>query len=155
MATGPSVTDWISAVSTAALGVLGLGITYYQWRKTGFNPQLTSRIDAQRQGIELKIKNNGRAAGIIDQVDVVRSDREVVDAEYEGFTNSVFRSVALPALASMRIIIKAPRGHPFDPEVFLLVGVGATKSEEVIPATAEKGVGIYGLTSVLPPGTPT
>jgi hypothetical protein len=155
VATDPSVTDWISAVSTAALGVLGLGITYYQWRKTAFIPRLTSRIDVPREGIELKIENKGRAAGIIDQVDVVRSDDEVVDAEYEGFTNSVFRSVALPALASMRIIIKAPRGHPFDPNVCLLVGVGATKPEKVIPVTTEKGVGIYGLTSVLPPGTPT
>jgi hypothetical protein len=151
----PSVTDWISSVATAAIGVLGFLITGYQWRRSGFDPRLTSRIDVQRQGIELKIANKGRASGIIDQVDVAGRNNEILDAEYEGFSNKIFRSFALPAMASMRLIIQAPKGQPFEPGVRLLVGLGGTKHEEVTPVTTEEGVGIYGLTSVLPPGTPT
>ena len=153
--TGPSITDWISAISTAALGALGFIITGYQWRKTGFNPKLTSRIDTAYQGIELRIENRGRAAGIIDQVDVVQLDNEVAPAEYEGFSGNAFRSIALPALASMRLIIRAPKGYPFERGVRLLVGLGGTKFAEVVPVVATEGIGIYGLTSVLPPGTTT
>jgi hypothetical protein len=152
---GPSITDWIGAISTAALGLLGFIITGYQWRKTGFSPHLTSRIDDPHQGIELRIINKGRAAGIIDQIDVVQSDYQVLDAEYEGFTNKAFRSLAVPALASMRIIIQAPVNVPFPAGVRLLVGLGGTKPEEVVPVLTEGGIGIYGLTSVLPPGTST
>jgi hypothetical protein len=152
MAADPSVTDWISAISTAALGALGFGVTWYQWRKTGFNPNLTSRIDQSHQGIELRVVNDGRAAGIIDQIDVVAADYQILEAEYEGFTGGGFRSLALPALASMRVIIQAPKGQPFPPGVRLLVGLGGIKPEEVTPIPAAKGVGIYGLASVLPPG---
>jgi hypothetical protein len=155
MDSGPSVTDWISAISTASLGALGFIIAGYQWHKTGFNPRLTSRIDATLQGIELRIENKGRAAGMIDQVDVMKSDNELVYAEYEGFKGNEFRSIALPALASMRVIIRAPVGQPFEHGVRLLVGLGGTKFKEVVPVVAAEGVGIYGLTSVLPPGTPT
>lgn len=155
MDSGPSITDWISALSTAALGLLGFAITGYQWRKSGFNPRLTSRIDATHQGIELRIVNRGRGGGIIDQIDVVGSDYEIITAEYDGFTNKAFRSLTLPALASMRIIIQAPQGDPFPSVVRLLVGLGGTKPEEVTPVPTAEGVGIYGLTSVLPPGTAT
>lgn len=155
MTADPSVTDWISSVSTAAIGLLGFLITGYQWRRSGFDPQLASRIDVLRQGIELKIVNKGRVAGIIDQVDVAGLDNEILDAEYEGFNNNAFRALGLPAMASMRIIIQAPKGQPFGPGVRLLVGLGGTTQEEVIPVEAGEAVGIYGLTSVLPPGTPT
>lgn len=155
VATGSSITDWISAVSTASLGVLGFAITGYQWRRTGFSPLLTSRIDFSRQGIELRIVNRGRAAGIIDQVDVARSNYEILNAEYEGFTDRAFRSLAMPALGSLRIIIEAPQSEPFPADVRLLVGLGGTKFEEVVPIPMPEGVGIYGLASVLPPGTST
>ena len=155
MAAGSSVTDWISAVSTAALGVIGAFITVWQWRRTGFDPQLTSRIDAGREAIELRIVNKGRAAGIIDQVDVVQPNNDILDAEYEGFTDNAFRPLALPAMASMRIIIQAPKGQPFPSGAGLLIGVGATEPKPVTPTVMPAGAGLYGLKSVLPPGTPT
>jgi hypothetical protein len=153
--TGPSITDWISALSTAALGVLGFAVAFYQWHRAGFNPRLSSRIDNKHEAIELRVDNKGRAAGMIDQIDVVQSDNQIVEAEYEGFTGKNFRSLALPALASMRIIIQAPQGRPFEAGVRLLVGLGGTKPEEVTPITTDPGIGLYGLTSVLPPGTNT
>jgi hypothetical protein len=156
MAANPSITDWISAVSTAALGVLGFFITVWQWRRTGFSPRLRARIDARREAIELLILNTGRAAGIIDQVDVVGPKGEIVeDVDFEGFPGTAFRPLGLPAMASMRIIVQAPKSRSFAPGSRLLVGVGSAKPKLVIPVDAAPGIGIFGLTSVLPPGTPT
>lgn len=151
--TAPSITDWISAVSTAALGILGFFITVWQWRMTGFSPQLTSRIDAHHEAIELLIVNKGRASGILDQVSIMRPDHVIeADAQFEGFTDSAFRPLALPAMASARIVIQAPPDRAFDPGVKVLVGVGKAQPEQVTPAEVE--LGIFGLRSVLPPGTP-
>ncbi len=130
-------------------------MTVWQWRRTGFSPRLISRIDAPREAIELLIVNKGRAAGIIDQVDVLRPDKLIADAEYEGFTNRTFRPLALPAMASMRIIIQAPEGQTFVAGARLLVGIGAAQPKIVIPTDTPAELGIFGLTSVLPPGTPT
>jgi hypothetical protein len=156
MATGPSITDWISALSIVALGVLGFFITMWQWRRTGFSPRLRSRIDASREAIELLIVNTGRAAGIIDQVDVIGPRGEIVDdVEYDGFTNKTFRPLALPAMATMRIIVQAPEGQTFAKGVRLLIGIGRSKPKVVTPTVAAPGLGIFGLSSVLPPGTST
>ena len=98
---GPSITDWISAVSTAALGVLGSFVTIWQWRRTGFSPKIRPRIDKRRQAIEVQIVNTGRAGGIINQIDIVtpgqeRKEYDVVDeVAFKGFPDEAFRSVAL------------------------------------------------------------
>jgi len=156
MAANPSITDWISAVSTAALGVLGFFITIWQWRRTGFSPRLRARIDTSREAIELVIVNTGRGAGIIDQVDVVEPGGEIVeDVAYEGFTGAAFRPLGLSAMASMRIILQAPQDRAFAHGVRLLVGIGSDRPKVVTPADAAPGTGIFGLSSILPPGTPT
>jgi hypothetical protein len=148
------ITAWISAIATAALGVLGFFVTIWQWRRAGFSPQLTSRIDARGEAIELRIVNTGRAAGIIDQIYVVLSNSQIVDdAEYEGFRDNTFRSFALPAMSSVRIIVQAPEGGSFAKGAALLVGVGGSEPRRVTPTAAPGGVGLYGLASVLPPGT--
>jgi hypothetical protein len=63
-----SATEWISAVSTAALGAAGLFLTGWQWVASGFRPRLVSRIDANRHAIEITIRNRGRASGIVGRV---------------------------------------------------------------------------------------
>lgn len=152
MAAEPTITDWISAVSTASIGVLGFLITIWQWRKMGFSPRLAARIDPRREAIDLHIVNTGRAGGIIDQIDVLGPDNEIIeDAVFEGFAGDGFRPMALPAMASMRVIIQAPENRTFAAGVTLHVDVGANKPKAISPAASE--LGIYGLTSVLPPGT--
>jgi hypothetical protein len=154
--TDPSVTDWISAVSTAALGVLGTFITVWQWRLTKFRPKLSSRIDARREAVELVIVNKGRASGIIDQVDVLGSDDSIeTDVSYEGFSDGSFRPVPLPALSSMRIVIQAPAGRTLSSGVQLLVGIGKARPKVIVPVRGPASVGLFGLRSVLPPGTAT
>jgi hypothetical protein len=154
---GPSVTDWISAVSTAGLGILGSFVTIWQWRRTGFSPRIRPRIDKQRLAIEVQIVNAGRAGGIINQIDIVnpgpeRKEYDVVDnVAFKGFAQEVFRPVSLPAMASMLIVIRAPAGQPFATDIRVLVDVGAAHPKIVSPASST--LGLAALASVLPPGT--
>jgi hypothetical protein len=53
----------------------------------------------------------------------------------------------------MRIIIQAPPDVTFDTGVKVLVGVGQAEPEEITPTVITSGIGLYGLKSVLPPGT--
>ena len=153
MADAPTITDWISAISTSALGIAGAAITVWQWRRGGFNPKLTSRVDAAHEGAELLIVNAGRAAGIIDRVTVVAKGGTVIEAEFEGYKDGAFRPTALPAMSSMRIIIQAKDDFP---DGFRLhVMAGASRVRRLAPTVERAGVGIFGLHSVLPPGTPT
>jgi hypothetical protein len=150
----PSVTDWISAVSTAALGLVGAIFTYWQWRMSKFRPEFSSRIDTQREAIELWIVNKGRASGIIDRVQILRPNKTIERrAEFESFPGNAYRPLSLPAMASMRIIIQAPPDATFDAGVQVLVGVGQAEPEEITPTVITSGLGLYGLRSVLPPGT--
>jgi hypothetical protein len=149
-----SVADWISAVSTAALGLVGAVFTFWQWRMTKFRPKLSSQIDAQREAIALWIVNKGRASGIIDRVQILRPDKTIERrAQFESFPGNAYRPLSLPAMASMRIIIQAPPDVTFDAGVQVLVGVGQAEPEKITPDEITSGVGLYGLKSVLPPGT--
>jgi hypothetical protein len=150
----PNITDWISAISTAALGVIGAIITLWQWMMTRFRPKFSSRIDAQREAIELWIVNKGRASGIIDRVQILRPDKKIEGrAQFESFPGNSYRPLSLPAMASMRIIIQAPPAATFDPGVQVLVGVGQAEPELITPIEMTSELGLYGLKSVLPPGT--
>jgi hypothetical protein len=150
----PSITDWISAISTAALGVIGAIITLWQWMMTRFRPKFSSRIDTQREAIELWIVNKGRASGIIDRVQILRPDKKIEGgAQFESFPGNAYRPLSLPAMASMRIIIQAPPAATFDPGVQVLVGVGQAEPELITPTEMTSELGLYGLKSVLPPGT--
>ena len=98
---GPSITDWISAVSTAALGILGAFVTIWQWHRSSFRPKIRPRIDNRRQAVEVQIINTGRAGGIVNQVDIVvpgqaRNEFDVVGVAFKGFTDEKFRPVARP-----------------------------------------------------------
>jgi hypothetical protein len=140
-----------------ALGILGSVVTIWQWRHTGFNPKIRPRIDKRHLAVEVQIVNTGRAAGIINQVDIAnpgqkRKEYEVVDeAAFKGFPGEAFRPQALPAMASMLIVIRAPAGHPFTADVRVLVDIGAKRPKVVSPAKTDLGLG--GLASILPPGT--
>jgi hypothetical protein len=151
------ITDWISAVGTAAIGVLGFFITIWQWTAAGFRPKLSARIEANRDAVEVKIVNNGRAAGIVVQLVVLTrlaDTFEQVDVLYNGFPDREFRSLTLPGLASMRIIIEAPTGEHLPEDVQLKIGLGRGKDRYIRPKL-ESTVGLFGLRTVLPPGSLT
>jgi hypothetical protein len=151
--TAPSTTDWISAISTAVLGGLGVFITFWQWTASGSRPKLSARVEA---AMELKIINKGRATGIIDRIVVVKPGRMReklrVNARFESFPDGEFRALALPGLTQIKIIIEAEQSQPFPQNVELKIELGRGKDQYLSPVV-DNEVSLFGLKSVLPPGT--
>ena len=109
-----SVTDWISAVSAAALGVAGLFVTLWQWHASGFRPRFTVLIDQRREAVQVQIANRGRAPGVIKTVALVQGDdptKAEIDAEVRGFDDR-FSPIMLPGLSPMTIVLRVPESAP-------------------------------------------
>lgn len=149
----PTITDWISAISTAALGILGAVFGIWQWVMAKFRPKPSARIDARREAIELWIINKGRATGVIDQIEILLPGEIIEDgARFESFPDNIYRPLSLPAMSSMRIIIQASPGTTFGAGTQVLVSMGRAKPKTITPTEITSGLAIYGLKSVLPPG---
>jgi hypothetical protein len=149
-----SFTAWLGAASTVMLGVLGLVVTVWQWRQTGFRPGFTCRIDEKRQAIELRVANRGRAAGKIQRVLVVRpaaneTELHAVRVDHEGKSARNFGPWDLPPFASMRLILRAVKPAPFQEEDLVKVEWGADDELVMRPETA-LGVSLYTKSSALP-----
>ncbi|GAA3263742.1 hypothetical protein [Nonomuraea helvata] len=150
----PSITDWISAVGTAVIGLLGFFITGWQWRVAGFVPKMRVRVDHHREAIEIVIVNRGRAAGIVDQVDIIAPSGQIIEGiEFEDFPDSRFKLLRLPALASMRIVLQTPENRTFPKDAYALIGIGKARPKRRRLKPTPPHVGLFGLSSVLPPGT--
>lgn len=149
----PSITDWILALSTAALGLIGFIFAVWQWRASGFRPHLTARIDEQREAIELRILNKGRGPGTVERILVLRptgnGEPVVENVDFEGFDEGKFKPLSFPGLASARIIIQAKSDQYFPKNVGLKVFLWQDRGEEVRLDIA-RGVSLYGLKSFLP-----
>jgi hypothetical protein len=144
-ATPPSsFAELLTAWSTLGIGVVGSGVTLWQFRKSGFRPKFSARIDAPREACELRIVNRGRATGIIGQLLVRQANGEIVtDVEFEGFANGVFTSLALPGLGSMRILIQAPPGIALPKDIAMVVDFGAKKPQVVTPRNAQRDRAVW------------
>lgn len=148
-----NATDWISAISTAALGAAGLFLTGWQWLASGFRPRIVSRIDANREAIEVMISNRGRASGILGRVAVVAnrgSDLVVCDAVYNGFSNGQFSAMVVPGIATVRLVIEAPDSSPFPADAGLMIDIGEGRDRHIVPRHDQE-IGLFGLRSILPP----
>jgi hypothetical protein len=155
---GPSITDWISAVATAVLGVTGLVVTIWQWRASGFRPGYQAWIDSSRMGIFFNIRNSGRAPGIILTVHLAKPETgqhftSVEDGiKYAGFPGGVFEGFILPSLTLSRIIIEASQRIP--DEAVIRVRAGNKKLETVrLKDAPDREIKFTGMRSLLPPGT--
>jgi hypothetical protein len=170
----PSATDWISAISSAVLGGLAVFITIWQWTASGFRPHLSVRIEKPRTAIELRIRNKGRATGIVERVVVVKPrarpqpagsghrrrlrlpwprDRGLlvgVNARFDSFPDGKFQALALLGLTQMKIIIEALDNEPFPENVKVKVELGRSKPKYKAPDMVSD-VSLRGLKSVLPP----
>jgi hypothetical protein len=149
----PSITDWITALSTATLGLIGFIFAAWQWRASGFRPHLTARMDERREAIELRMQNKGRWPGAIERILVLRptgaGESVVENVDFEGFDEGEFKPLSLPGLASARIIIQAKPGQYFPTNARLKVFLWRDRGKEVKLGTAQ-GVSLYGLKSFLP-----
>lgn len=147
-----SVTDVITAASTAVLGVFGAFFTIWQFRAQGFRPKCIVKIDIRREALLVHIENRGRAEGVIARVVVIEVSGLAIEAPVavDGFPNG-YVPTKLPGLASMRLIIAHPTGmteFPAGIKVKIDWGTG-----EAIQAPVPVDVGYLGMPSVLPPGT--
>lgn len=143
-----ATTDWISAVSGAALGILAFIVTVWQWRANGFRPAVSALIETQATAIEVRILNRGRGAGVIHHVVVVDNQLIEVHALFDGFEDEKFEPTALPAFAAMKLILKAPPDVKFPTNARVKVE-WAWHHKIVTPSPV--AVGLYGLKPVLPP----
>lgn len=147
-----STTAWIGALSTAMLGAVGLGVTVWQWRQSGFRPRFHARVEPARRAFELRIANAGRAAGMIHVIGVVRpfqDDFDTVESVLEGTTNEQFGPWELPAHGSMRAILQVPPpGKEFEEGVLLYTEWGADEQELIEPEPVD--VALSGMASLLP-----
>jgi hypothetical protein len=152
----PKITDWISAISAAALGFIGLIFAFWQWQASGFRPKFSARREKGGRAIELKVVNKGRAAGTVGEVYVYHNKGEDQVAEedihFNGFDNGEFTPVHLPGFAQMRLIIETPKDRRFSERTKLKVGTGRRRYKNV-KLKVEKDVALFGLSSLLPPDT--
>jgi hypothetical protein len=143
-----AATDWLGSVSAALIGTLGLGVTAWQWRASGFRPVIHAEIDPRGQAIRLQVRNKGRGSGVIDDVTVVEGEFAVKDVRFEGFPDQAFDPLSIPAFTEIRIIIMAPDDGSFPLNDLVKVHWGG-KSKFVRPTPVK--VGLWGLRSILPP----
>lgn len=156
----PSITDWISALATASLGLLGLIFTFWQWRASGFRPHYEAKIDASRTGISLQVYNRGRALGIVLAVDVAeptnsslrRQKRSFLledNVKFANFNHEKFLAFELPALTAARIIIKTKQPLPRKGVLRIQAGTAHIKTVQLTEAE-DRNVRFTGLPSLLP-----
>jgi len=107
-------------------------------------------VDGRFQAIQLRIKNRGRASGLLEDVAVVSETLVIEGVSFEGFEDDAFEPLVLPAYSEMRLIIKAPDGCTFDRSDEVVVSVGG-EEKRLVPTP--ENVGYYGLKSILPPAS--
>jgi hypothetical protein len=150
----PPITDWISAVATAVLGLTGLGVTLWQWRASGFRPRYQAWIDSSRTGIFFNIRNSGGAPGIILTVHVAKPAARqhfapIEDGmKYAGFCGENFQGFILPGLTLSRIIIEASQRIP--DKTVIRVRAGNKKLETVkLKDAPDRDIRFTGMTTLL------
>ena len=154
----PSITDWISAVATVFLGLIGVGITIWQWRAGRFRPHYKAWMDSSRTGISFHIRNSGRAPGIILTVHLAKPQGRhrftpIQDGiKYAGFRDEIFEGFILPGLTASRIIIEASQKVPDETVIRVRSGTWKLKTVKLKNAP-DQDIKFTGLRSLLPPGT--
>jgi hypothetical protein len=159
-----SVTEWITALSTLGLGILGFAFGVWQWRGSGFRPAMSATIDDRRQAMQVIIDNRGRGSGVIRRVAIVKQ-RKGQDYDVECVVDSFpdgYKPTELTGFATMRLVIRVltpdpipadpaeRRKHRFDENVEVLVKWGSGKETYLDPEHIED-VSFWTLKSELPP----
>jgi hypothetical protein len=154
----PSITDWITAVATAVVGLIGVIIAIWQWLASGFRPRYQAWIDSSHMGIWFNIRNSGRAPGIILTVHVAKPQARqrftpIEDGiKYAGFHEEIFQGFILPGLTASRIIIEASQRVPDETVIRVRAGNRKLKTVELKDAP-DQDIKFTGIRSLLPPGT--
>jgi hypothetical protein len=144
-----AATEWISAISTATLGLFGAAFALWQFAAQGFRPRCRVKIDVKRQAILLQIRNRGRAGGVIARIVVVDANGLALQPAppIDGYSSG-FTATTLPANAGMRVIIMHPNNISRFPDGVRVKVDWGTGQTLLTPEPVD--VGYAGLPSVLP-----
>lgn len=143
--------QWISAISTAVLGLFAAAFGIWQFWAQGFRPRVKGKIDVQRKAVAVEIRNRGRAAGVIGRIVLVEANGLGLkeEAPVNGYADGCFKPTTLPANSGMRLILERPPEYdtlPKDLRLKVDWGTG-----EAIRPLQQVDTSYASLKSVLPP----
>ena len=115
-----SITDWISAISTAVIGAATILFAIYQWVKTGFKPKVIVDLENSGERAIVKIINESRGPGTITIVEIVK-----------GFTD---HALVPSTIQAMPVMTALPQMLLNPGEMMLVVRKAAARPGETSPA---------------------
>jgi hypothetical protein len=143
-----SVTDWISAVSTATLGVVGLLFTIYQWWASGFRPRLEALLSGSGDSLRVIVDNRGRGSGLVHNIAATDLSHLAVGGKFRGFPDELYRPQTVPGHGRMELTIEALEDNNYGRDNRVVVAW--SKHEKTLtPRPAD--VSFFGLDPFLPP----
>ena len=95
--------EWMTAIATVVLGVLGLMAGSWQFWAQGFRPKVKAMIEHHRRRVMVEIHNQGRSEGLILDIVLRDSGGYQLEADAHGFYGGVYRPTFLPGNTEMRV----------------------------------------------------
>lgn len=142
-----STTDWISALSAAVLGGLGLLFTAYQWWAAGFRPQLEALLGESGDSLRVAVYNRGRGPGLIHHVAVTNLRGDAVAGAFRGFADDEYRPCSVPPRARLELTIEAPDKEKYTMDNRVVIA-WSNRSKVLTPVHVD--VSFFGLDPFLP-----
>jgi hypothetical protein len=156
------VTDWITREWVKV--VLGSGITILLWigttrvslrifRRGGVIWGISAKIDKQRQGIKLLIRNTGRTQGVVSSIKLIeRTDQIYNKIDFAKYPSGVFTGLSVPPHSKAVLVINAKNNAEMPTRIKLHVHAGSGDAAVVKPKKLFRRRAIYMTEPVLPPG---
>jgi hypothetical protein len=161
-----SLTDWITrewvkvvlgAVISGAIAIfLWIGTTRVSlriFRMGGVVWGISAKIDKQRQGIKLLIRNTGRTQGVVSSIKLVeRTDQVYSKVDFAKYSSGVFTGLSVPPHSKAVLVINAKNNAEIPKRIRLHVHAGSGDAAVVKPKKMFRRRAIYMTEPVLPPG---
>lgn len=144
-----NATDWILALSTLGLGVLGLFLTGWQFWASGFRPREHVLLGLNGDSLRVQITNRGRGSGLIHHVAVTNKAKHAVAGTFRSLPSGRYSPQTMQAYARMELTIEPPEGTNYSTENRIIIAWGKHTST-LTPTQAD--VSFYGLEPFLPVG---
>jgi hypothetical protein len=122
-----STPDWITAISTLVIGLLGILFGVVQFRAGGFRPHVEALLAVRGDSMQIRVANRGRAEGAIHGLDVLDSNDERIPLVGAG---STFKPFKLPAGSAEEFVFNAPEGRDFSPDDTVVVAWGKDRKRK-------------------------
>jgi hypothetical protein len=127
IAAAASTPDWIAALSTLVIGLLGILFGVVQFRASGFRPRVEALLAIQGDSIRITVANGGRAEGTIHGLDILDANDERISLSGAG---STFKPFKLSGGSAQELVFNAPEGRDFSPDDTVVVAWGKGKKRK-------------------------